>query len=93
MANAGVVAFTHENVDQQPISVTEQQNNTHPSQLPEQNPSIVSQVGATTVPLIRRLLKDKGISATASNIIEHSWRKSTAKQYAHYIKQWELFCR
>lgn len=42
--------------------------------------------------VIRRLLKSKGLSTNAVNIIMESWQKSTKKQYDVYIRKWISFC-
>jgi hypothetical protein len=42
--------------------------------------------------IIRKSLQRQGVPTTAIDIIMQSWRKSTKKQYASYIKSWISFC-
>ena len=41
---------------------------------------------------IRTNYENQGISKEATQIIFASWRGSTKKQYAHYIRRWIRFC-
>jgi hypothetical protein len=41
--------------------------------------------------IVRQNLENEGISDKASKIILSSWRSSTKKQYATYIKKWLNF--
>ena len=48
---------------------------------------------ATGMQVIRRSLEDADVPPDVTNIITHSWRHSTHKQYDHYIAKWVQFCR
>ena len=43
---------------------------------------------ATGMQIIRRSLKGADIPPAVTNVIMHSWRHSTHKQYDHYIAKW-----
>ena len=43
------------------------------------------------LPLIRKPLQSKGISQATQDIILHSWRTATQKQYQVYLEKWQLF--
>ena len=42
---------------------------------------------------IRRHYEERGFSEHVTNVLLHSWRPSTQKQYAVYLKKWVVFCR
>jgi hypothetical protein len=42
--------------------------------------------------IVRKKFENEGISDKASKITLASWRSSTKKQYATYIKRWLNFC-
>ena len=42
--------------------------------------------------LVRRYLDGKGLSTTATKVMEHSWRSGTRKQYATYPQKWKCYC-
>ena len=44
------------------------------------------------MPLVRELLTSQGLSASAASVILQGWRVGTRKQYASYLKRWELYC-
>ena len=44
------------------------------------------------LPCLGPSLSQSGISPAAQEIILHSWKKGTKKQYRSYIKQWSGFC-
>lgn len=44
------------------------------------------------MPLVRGLLTSQGLSASAASVILQGWRAGTRKQYASYLKRWELYC-
>ena len=41
---------------------------------------------------MRRLYKNRGFSARATNIVLQSWRQSSQKQYDAHIRKWLFFC-
>ncbi|XP_068724072.1 uncharacterized protein [Montipora capricornis] len=47
---------------------------------------------APRVPLVRELLTSQGLSASTASVILQGWRAGTRKQYASYLKRWELYC-
>ena len=47
---------------------------------------------ATGMQIIRRSLEDADIPPDVTDVIMHSWRHSTHKQYDHYIAKWVQFC-
>ena len=47
---------------------------------------------ATGMQIIRRSLGDADIPPDVTDVIMHSWRHSTHKQYDHYIAKWVQFC-
>ena len=47
---------------------------------------------ATGMQIIRRSVEDADIPPYVTNVIMHSWRHSTRKQYDHYIVKWVQFC-
>ncbi|XP_052234247.1 uncharacterized protein LOC127846782 isoform X2 [Dreissena polymorpha] len=51
-----------------------------------------SQNETRTFSLIRKSLKNKGISKQARDIILGSWRETTKRQYDGYIKKWINYC-
>ena len=46
---------------------------------------------ATGMQIIRRSLEDADIPPDVTNVIMHSWRHSTHKQYDQYIAKWVQF--
>ena len=42
---------------------------------------------------IRRHYEERGFSEHVTNVLLDSWRPSTQKQYAVYLKKWAVFCR
>ena len=41
---------------------------------------------------VRKLFEDRGFSKKTTDIIMHSWRDSSRKQYDVHIRKWILFC-
>ena len=58
----------------------------------EQSSSTARSIDTTGMQIIRRPLQDAGIPTDIINVIMHSWRDSTLKQYDHYIAKWMQFC-
>ena len=42
---------------------------------------------------IRRHYEERGFSEHVTNVLLDSWRPSTQKEYAVYLKKWAVFCR
>ena len=42
--------------------------------------------------LLWRYLSGKGLSTTATKVMEQSWRSGTRKQYATYLQKWRCYC-
>ena len=42
--------------------------------------------------LVQRYLNGKGLSTTATKVMEQSWRSGTRKQYASYLQKWRRYC-
>ena len=42
--------------------------------------------------LLRRYINGKGLSTTATKVMEESWRSGTRKQYATYLQKWRHYC-
>ena len=55
------------------------------------NTSSSQSVKSNCMSIVRQNLENEGISDKASKIILSSWRSSTKKQYATYIKKWLNF--
>ena len=60
---------------------------------PGQSPSNVANHASSGMESFRASIIGQGFSSQASDLIMDSWRKSTQKQYGHYLKRWSTFCQ
>ena len=85
LAHSSMVAYTNKDAHTSTISALKQNGHTVPSSGPQccAPPDVL-----TPLPLVR----EQGISSSASDIIMQSWRTSTRVQYSSYIKKWMEYC-
>ena len=48
--------------------------------------------GSNYVSLIREQFQNRGLSATATEILDAAWRAGTRKQYDRYLEKWRQYC-
>lgn len=53
---------------------------------------IMGETDSLGMPFVRKLYEDRGFSKKTTDIIMHSWRDSSHKQYDVHIRKWILFC-
>ena len=59
---------------------------------PSANPPTEQNNQTATLPLVRGLLQNQGLSETASTIILQAWRCGSRRQYSSYLRRWEQYC-
>lgn len=70
-----------------------QQVNNLPTNATRPCASTLPKVNPSNVQPLRQPLEGKGLSADAISLIMSSWRTSTQKQYAPYLRKWQQHCR
>ena len=57
------------------------------------NPQSSHHEGEVKIDSIRRHYEERGFSEHVTKVLIDSWRPSTQKEYAVYLKKWTVFCR
>ena len=91
MADSAVVPNVNGNVDRLSNTFNTQKKFIENSRNGK-NTSSSQSVKSNCMSIVRINFENEGISDKASKIILASWRSSTKKQYATYIKRWLNFC-
>ncbi|XP_046570164.1 uncharacterized protein LOC124278507 [Haliotis rubra] len=65
---------------------------TRPSTTESTPTTSTRQVETGGLPLVREVLQGQGIQGSAADIILHSWKGTTKKQYRTYLRRWMQFC-
>ena len=73
-------------------SVSQRQNDIISTQRTKGATSATQEAHIDSMSLVRGYLKDKGLSTTATTVIEKAWRSGTRKQYATYLQKWKRHC-
>ena len=73
-------------------SVSQIQNDIISTQRTKGAQSATQEAHIDSMSLVRGYLKDKGLSTTATTVIEKAWRSGTRKRYATYLQKWKLHC-
>ena len=81
-------AFT----DRFPAPSPEKTENVNSTVQTDSPPSTSQENPINSLPCLGPSLSQSGISPAAQEIILHSWKKGTKKQYRSYINQWSGFC-
>lgn len=92
MANPILVASSNENADAVTNLATTNTINTNSSQQPIGETSSSRETSASSVSLIRKQFKDRGLSTTAVEVLESAWRAGTRKQYEGHLERWRQYC-
>ena len=92
MANRTLVDKTDENAHPASSGVANEQENLGLAQRTRHSSPPSQEASPLALSLVRRYLESKGISESATNVIEQSWRPGTNKQYATYLKKWSSYC-
>lgn len=58
-----------------------------------QGPQHARQTEVDGLSIVRQHYQSQGFSDHVTGVLLDSWRTSTQKQYASYLKKWNLFCR
>ncbi|XP_046857491.1 uncharacterized protein LOC124450864 [Xenia sp. Carnegie-2017] len=92
VANSILVASSNENADAVTNLATTNTINTNSSQQPIGETSSSRETSASSVSLIRKQFKDRGLSTTAVEVLESAWRAGTRKQYEGHLERWRQYC-
>ena len=92
MANSTVVAQVNADVNTTTSTASKGQRHSVPTQQPTGTSSTSQETVPDSVSLVQRYLNGKGLSTTATTVMEHSWRSGTRKQYATYLEKWRRYC-
>ena len=92
MANPTVAAQV--NADVNTTTNTTSKGKRHPvsTKQPTGTPPTSQETVSDSMSLVRRYLNGKGLSTTATTVMEQSWRSGTRKQYATYLQKWRRYC-
>lgn len=91
LANTGLVAVT-DKTDQRKLLPSAKTSKHSLSTTQTKQTSSPQKDETRSFQVIRQSLKKQGVPTDAINIILHSWRDSTKKQYNTYIEKWFAFC-
>ena len=82
------------NADVNPTTSTTSKGQRHSvsTQQPTGPPPTSQETVPDSMSLVRRYLNGKGLSTTATTVMEQSWRSGTRKQYATYLQKWRCYC-
>ena len=58
-----------------------------------QSPQHEKQAKTDGLSSVRQHYEKQGLSKHVTNVLLDSWRPATQRQYAVYLKKWDLFCR
>ena len=82
MADPSTVAKNGSDANLATSSFSERRNDITSTQRTKRAPSATQEAHTDSNSLISGYLKDKGLSTTATTVIEKAWRSGTRKQYA-----------
>lgn len=68
------------------------QNRQYPILTREKNQTQINHHETWGFSIVRKCIISAGLPENTADIIMHSWRSTTAKQYGSYFKKWVLFC-
>ena len=92
MADPTMVVKNGSDANPATSSVSQRQNDIISTQRTKGAPSATQEAHIDSMSLVRGYLKDKGLSITATTVIEKAWRSGTRKQYATYLQKWKHHC-
>ena len=91
MWNTSLVSEDVSNVNQPTSSSTERRLLAAVASQQNQSTPVVAQTLTDGMSLVRTRLRQQNISTRACDIIMHSWRTGTTKQYRVYLDKWKNF--
>jgi len=92
LAIPSVVHANHGDASSQPCVASEKSEAAVVTTSSRGHPSSSTQDETPHMQAVRRSLQTSRISTKAFEVISHSWRKGTSKQYSTYIGKWKKFC-
>lgn len=92
MVNPAMVAQVNADVNPNTNSTPKGQRHSVPTQPTTGLPPTSQENVSDSMSLVRRYLNGKGLSTTATKVMEESWRSGTRKQYATYLQKWRRYC-
>lgn len=102
----GIRGASHHTLVDNPVLVANGNENAHTttSHSPKKSINTISykqlirempssrKVGSNHVSLIRGQFQNRGLSTTATKILDGAWRTGTRKQYDRYLEEWKQYC-
>ena len=92
LAHPSLVATTVENVNCNPICVTEAGGPTFTITFSSNTTPLKEEIDYAGMSPVWQSIQDRGISEAAAKLIMASWRDGTKKQYSTNITKWQTFC-
>jgi hypothetical protein len=92
VANTNLVASCHENASPETSTATTKRDVPIFTKQPKRKTPTPPENVPDNVSLIREQLENRGFSATATNVMEASWRSGTRRQYECTLSKWKLYC-
>ena len=88
-----MVANSHENADTNITDSPKKHTNIVPSKQSIREAPPPRKTDSPDVSLVREQFQNRGLSTTATEVLEAAWRTGTRKQYDGHLEKWRQYCR